>query len=136
MIIVLDASVVVDYLLNIRNATEDIATCLQGHDLCAPHLLDIEVTQVIRRFVLKQDITVLRGRDALIDLGDLPVTRYGHVELLPRIYDLRSRLTAYDATYLTLAEKLGAVLLTRDAAVSAAAESLGLKVESGQRRIA
>jgi predicted nucleic acid-binding protein len=89
--------------------------------LHAPHLLDIEVTQVIRRYASKGEIGGERGREALSDLSDLPMRRYEHSFLLPRVWDLRNNLTAYDAVYVALAEALDAVLLTRDQRLAAAA---------------
>ena len=61
-----------------------------------------------------------RGAQALDDLADLPIHRYPHDLLLPRIWELRANLTAYDAAYVALAEALGAPLLTRDARLAAA----------------
>ena len=85
-----------------------------GQTLHAPHLLDIEVAQVIRRYAAKGDIDDERGRMALDDLGDLRIQRYPHDFLLPRVWALRNNVTAYDAVYIALAEVLDAVLLTRD----------------------
>jgi predicted nucleic acid-binding protein len=61
------------------------------------------------------------GRAALADLSDLPLYRYPHDFLLPRVWDLRNNLTAYDAVYVALAEALDAPLLTRDRHLAAAA---------------
>ena len=82
--------------------------------LHAPHLLDVEVAQAIRRYAADGEIDGERGRMALADLADLPLRRYPHDFLLPRIWDLRNNLTAYDAAYVALAEALDAPLLTRD----------------------
>lgn len=89
--------------------------------LHAPHLLDIEVTQVIRRYAATGEVDEGRGRAALEDLCDLPVRRYPHDVLLPRVWALRNNLTAYDAAYVALAEALDAVLVTRDKRLAGAA---------------
>jgi predicted nucleic acid-binding protein len=81
--------------------------------LHAPHLLDIDVAQVIRRYVANREIDGMRGLMVLNDLADIPLRRYPHDFLLPRIWDLRNNLTAYDAAYVALAEVLEAPLLTR-----------------------
>lgn len=69
---------------------------------------------MIRRYAAKGDIGTERGRVALADLADFPMRRYPHDFLLPRIWDLRNNLTAYDAVYVALAEALDTPLLTRD----------------------
>jgi predicted nucleic acid-binding protein len=82
--------------------------------LHAPHLLDVEIAQVIRRYAANGEIDAERGRAALADLADFPLHRYPHDFLLPRAWELRNNLTAYDAMYVALAEVLDAPLLTRD----------------------
>ena len=114
--IVLDASAVLELLLG-TPAGERVARRIApaGTDLCAPHLLDLEVAQVLRRLVLGGDLDAERGRDALEGLRLLDVARYAHDVFLPRIWQLRDAVTAYDAAYLALAEALAAPLLTLDA---------------------
>ncbi len=88
--------------------------------LHAPHLLDVEAAQVIRRYAANGDIEGARGRAALVDLANFPLRRYPHDFLLQRVWDLRNNLTACDAVYVALAEVLDAPLLTRDQRLAAA----------------
>ncbi len=118
MILVLDASVVIDLILHRQPYYTDIAKALQQSKvLAAPHLLNIEVAQVLRRFVLQGDLTAKRAEQALTDFLDLPIHRYPHEALLLRAFALLHNLTAYDAMYVVLAEVLEATLLTRDTAM-------------------
>jgi len=82
--------------------------------LHAPHVLDLEVAQVLRRYCLTGDLEPARAEEALADLMALVIDRYSHELFLPRIWELRHNITAYDATYIALAEALSAPLLTAD----------------------
>ena len=118
--IVLDASVVIEMLLQTDDGIAITGRLLGGTEtLHAPHLLDIEVAQVLRRYVLRSEVKAERGQRALEVLVEFPVTRYGHEPLVGRIWELRANLTAYDAAYVALAEGLNATLLTRDRKLSA-----------------
>jgi predicted nucleic acid-binding protein len=86
----------------------------------APHLLDLEVTQVLRRLSLQAVISTRRADQAVADLLDLRITRYPHLLLLPGIWQLRHNFSANDAVYIVLAETLGAALVTRDARLASA----------------
>lgn len=113
--IVLDASAVLELLLRTKAAAAVEARLFDGNEtLHAPHLLDIEVTQVLRHYAASGAATPERCQAALDDLADLPLTRYPHDFLLARVWELRANLTAYDAVYVALAEVLDASLLTRD----------------------
>jgi predicted nucleic acid-binding protein len=120
-VIVVDASAVIEVLLR-----TPIAAALErrlfdaAETLHAPHLLDIEVAQVVRRYAQAGEISDKRGSEALTDLADLPLQRYPHDVLLPRVWELRRNLTAYDAVYVALAEALDVPLLTRDRRLAAA----------------
>jgi predicted nucleic acid-binding protein len=117
-VIVLDASAAVEVLLQTAAGAPVTERLLAaGTSLHAPHLLDLEVAQVLRRFVSQGEMAPDRARQALEDLADLPLERYSHELLLPRVWALRQDLTAYDAIYMALAEILGATLLTRDARI-------------------
>jgi len=120
-VIVVDASAILDWLLlTPASATIEARLLASGKTLHAPHLLDLEVAQVLRRHERTGQITAERGRLALLDLEDLQIERYPHWLLLSRIWDLRDTMTAYDAAYVALAELLGAPLVTRDLRLSRA----------------
>lgn len=113
--IVVDASAALEVLLRTPAASAvEERLFAPGETLHAPHLIDLEVAQVLRRYAAAGEIAPERGRAALADFVDFPISRYPHVVLLPRIWELRARLTAYDAAYVTLAEALDAPLLTGD----------------------
>ena len=114
--IVIDASAVVEVLL-LTPAGLALGARLfeQPSMLHAPELLDVEVAQIVRHYERLGDLSADRGERVIEDLSDLPIERYGHRPLLPRIWELRSNLTAYDAAYVALAEALDATFLTRDA---------------------
>lgn len=119
--IVLDASAAVDWLLQ-TSAGRNIEKRIYSHmeTLHAPHLLDLEVAQVLRRLVLQGVVSKHRAAEAVGDLLDLRISRYPHLVFLPRIWHLRHNLSAYDAAYIVLAERLGAALVTRDARLASA----------------
>ena len=120
--IVVDASALVELLLDTDEAGAVAARLFNsGASLAAPHLIDVESAQVLRRYAQVGEIDDRRGREAMADLADMPIRRYPHDVLLPRVWDLRHNLTAYDATYVALAEALDAPLVTRDRRLAGAA---------------
>jgi predicted nucleic acid-binding protein len=128
-VIVVDASAVIETLLRTPAAEAIEARLFDPREtLHAPHLLDVEVAQAIRRYAAHGDIDGERGAAALADLADLPLRRYPHDFLLPRVWELRNNLTAYDAVYVALAEALDASLLTRDRRLAGAA-GLRIRIE-------
>ena len=113
--IVLDASAAVDWLLQTaigQHIEHRIYSARES--LHAPHLLDLEVAQVLRRLVREGIVSANRADHAVQDLLNLRVTRYPHFMMLPRVWQLRHNFSAYDAAYVGLAEKLRAPLITRD----------------------
>lgn len=118
--IVLDASAVVELLLNGPASAEAAAAVRVASSLHAPHLLTAEVAQVTRRYAHAGAMPPERGRQALVDLRDLPIELYDHGPFLARTWELRDSVTAYDALYLVLAETLDAPLLTTDARLARA----------------
>jgi predicted nucleic acid-binding protein len=121
-VIVVDASAVVDILLRVPAAdTAAYRLFHSGETLHAPHLLDLEVTQAVRRHEARRQAEPARCREALDDLARVRLFRHPHNVLLPRVWELRNNLTAYDAAYVALAEMLSAPLLTRDQRLAASA---------------
>lgn len=119
--IVLDASVVVELLMGTPRGREVAARIARPRETWhAPHLLDIEVAQVLRRYRLAGTLSAQRAAEAIDDLVDLDVTRHSHDVLLRRVWSLAGNLTAYDAAYVALAEALDAPLLTADRRLASA----------------
>ncbi len=119
--IVVDASVLLEVLLRTPAARAIEERLFEpGETLHAPHLVDLEVLQVLRRYAAAREISAERGGEALDDLAGFRLRRWAHDALVPRIWELRRNLTAYDAAYVALAEALGAPLLTRDGRLASA----------------
>ncbi len=115
--IVADASVVVDMLLGRGGPAGDtLARRFAFREaICAPHLLDAEVGQVLRRLTLRGEVSVAWAQALLDDFVDLPIQRFPHTALLSRAFAFRSNVTVYDGLYLALAEALEAPLVSCDA---------------------
>jgi predicted nucleic acid-binding protein len=120
-VIVVDASALLEILLRTDRADQLMERAFSGSEqMHAPQLLDIEITQVLRRLVRQKEITVARAEQSLQDLSDLLIERHEHRTLIPRIWQLRDSLSAYDGAYVALAEALAAPLLTCDAKLAGA----------------
>ena len=90
-------------------------------DVAAPDLVDVETCAVLRKRWLAKTISASRFAAAIDDLEDLAIDRYPTLRFMRRAYDLRNNVTAYDATYVALAETLGCELLTADQRLSSVA---------------
>ena len=120
--IVVDASVVIEVLLGTVAGRKAASRLFDsGDSLHAPHLVDLEVAQALRRYCAAAQLKPGRAAEAIQDLSDLPIMRHAHDLLLPRIWLLRHAVTAYDAAYLALADVLDATLVTRDRRLARAA---------------
>jgi predicted nucleic acid-binding protein len=120
-VIVLDASAVLELLLNTEGGEQVRDRIIDPNEsLHSPHLLAVEVAQVLRRYESTRSIGADVAVSALEDLAALDIARYAHEPLLSRVWELRDNVTAYDAIYLALAEVLEAPLLTFDRRLAAA----------------
>lgn len=113
--IVVDASALTTALADDGADGELVRARLRTQSLAAPELIDLEVTSVLRRLVGSGRLRLSRADQALSDLTALPLRRAPHLPLLARCWSLRENVSVYDASYVALAEALGARLLTADA---------------------
>ena len=110
-----DASAIVEYLFR-TDAADAIGAVVEDPDtdVHIPALCDVEVAAAIRRALLRRRMPVDRAEEAVSDYLDMPLIRHGHERLLEPILRRRANFSAYDATYVTLAESLSADLLSAD----------------------
>ena len=120
--IVLDASAAVTVLLNLGAVAPRVRERMDGADdgIHVPHLFEVEVMNVLRRYARGHGLSARRGAEVLEDLTAMRITRYPHTALLPRVWELRENVTAYDAAYVALAETLDVPLVTMDARLARA----------------
>jgi predicted nucleic acid-binding protein len=115
-VIVVDASALLELLLQTALGTRVEARLFRGHhEFHVPHLVDVEVTQALRRLVRAGDVPTARAAEVIEDLHDFDLQRHAHLDLLTRAWELRENLTVYDAMYVALAEALGSPIVTCDA---------------------
>jgi predicted nucleic acid-binding protein len=129
-VIVLDASVLTDFLLGRPQTLEALERELAGREhepVHAPELVEPETLNALRRLAREGAVSDRRATQAVSDLAAARLIRYPHAPLRDRVWELRDNLSAYDATYLALAEALDdPVLLTADTGLAArAVQSLG-----------
>jgi predicted nucleic acid-binding protein len=129
-LIVVDASVLTDFLLGRAPALEVLEREMSGREhqpLHAPDLIELETLNALRGLAIRGAVTDRRATEAARDLASMRLVRYPHGPLTERVWELRGNLTAYDAAYLALTEALDeATLLTADTGlVAAARQSLG-----------
>ena len=113
--IVVDASAILEFLLQTPLGTRVEARLFRGtEEFHSPHLIDVEVTQALRRLVRSKELAPARAAEAIADLADFDLHRHAHLDLLARAWQLRGNVTAYDAMYVALAEALDATVVTCD----------------------
>ena len=118
---VLDASGAVELLLNTPAGKRLAARLADETEVVhVPHLIDVEIAQVLRRYVLRGALDERAGWMALRRWRSFDVERYPHEPFLDRVWRLRANVSAYDAVYVALAEALSTVLVTGDRRLAAA----------------
>jgi len=118
-LIVIDASAVLELVLQTPKGIAVSERVLSPQErLHVPHLIDIEVTQTLRRLTLAKALTARRAEEALTDFSQLTLERHDQRDLIRRVWQLREGLSAYEGVYVALAEALDAPLLTCDAWLS------------------
>lgn len=118
--IVTDAGVLVVAFVDDGIWGDSARARLQAEELAAPELVDLEVTSALRGLHRVGKVDERRAHQALADLRQLSLRRAPHRGLITRCWELRENLTTYDASYIALAELLGATLVTTDARLSRA----------------
>jgi len=118
--IVLDASLVVAALVDGGSDGAWADRVLASDDLAAPHLLPVEVANILRRALLSGEISADTASLAHADLLALRVALFPYEPFAERVWELRSNLTAYDAWYVAVAEAISAPLATLDVKLSRA----------------
>jgi predicted nucleic acid-binding protein len=124
-VIVADASAVAEVLLARPDAPAVREALLPHSELHVPEHFHVEVLSVLRRYAIQGALLGRRAAEARAGLADLRAVRYPVMEMVEAVWDLRTRLTAYDAAYLTLARRLDVQLITLDHGLAAAARAEG-----------
>lgn len=110
---VIDASALVELATSSEPNAELRRIALTGSG-GAPELIDLEAVQTVRGLVRRGALSDPEGREVVASVRDSPIARLAHRPLLGRVWELRSSITAYDASYVALAEQLDVPLLTCD----------------------
>ena len=113
--LVADASALIGFIAAGRDATPFDPYLEPTAELHVPEVCDVEVVSAIRRSLRRGAIGVDQARVILVTYAEMPLRRHRHFPLLARMFDLRDNFAASDASYVALAEMLGARLVTADA---------------------
>lgn len=119
--IVVDSSALIAHLTGIPSVPGLDDRVLAERELHAPHLIDLEILNALRKLVRLDAISASHATMLIEDLSDVRLARYRHDGFRHRIWELRDHLSAYDASFVALAETLDATLVTVDARLARAA---------------
>jgi predicted nucleic acid-binding protein len=117
-LIVLDASALVEFLVGTDATAASVLALTRNTPVAVPHLIDLECASALRGLARGQRLLADEGERALRLLARLPLRRYDHTPFLPRVWALRHVLGPCDASYVALAEALGADLVTLDGKIA------------------
>jgi len=84
------------------------------HELMAPHLMVVEVANILRRLARAGVLAEAEAGMAHADLIRLRVQLFDYAPFADRVWTLRNNVTAYDALYVSIAESLDIPLATLD----------------------
>ena len=118
--LVVDASIVVAALADSGRDGTWALELLGSEELAAPHLMPVEVTNILRRAARSGEISADSAALCHADMLDLAIELFPYAPFAERVWELRGNVTSYDAWYVALAEALGAKLATLDARLSRA----------------
>lgn len=118
--LVVDTSAILETLAALDPAPGLVERLVEDGDLHGPHLIDTELLHALRRLTLNREISDERAADTRSDFEELALVRYPHAPLSDRVWELRHNMTAYDATFVALAEVLRVPLITCDARLASA----------------
>jgi predicted nucleic acid-binding protein len=118
--LIVDAGALYEALTGTRPGAVVRERMREASYLAAPHVVDVEVLSVIRRYEQLGRLDPTSARHAVEDLAIWPAERYSHRPFLARVWELRENVRPWDGLYVVLAEALGATLLTTDARLAAA----------------
>ncbi len=121
MSLVVDSSLVVAALVDSGEIGTWADHLLATDDLAAPHLMPVEVANVLRRAVMASEISADTAALAYADLLSLRVELFAYEPFAARVWELRENVTAYDGWYVALAESLDTKLATLDVRLTKAA---------------
>lgn len=114
--IVLDTSVAVALIGGNPTARAHV----RNQRLMAPHLIDAEVAHALRGLVLGRKLEAADAQGMLADWAAVAIDRVPMTGLLPRVWELREYLTAYDSVFVAAAEVAEVPLVTADQRLAAA----------------
>jgi predicted nucleic acid-binding protein len=122
--IVVDASVFIDVITEPATSQSLIAILVAEKEFAAPHIVDLEVMNGLRKHMFGKRMTVVQAKAALAVYFDLKILRHSTWELNSAIWQMHANVTPYDAAYVQLALTLNIPFLTRDGKLTSAISKL------------